>query len=317
MKVLITDDVHEIMISGLQALGFETEYQPDILLTDLPLVISRYSGIVINSKIKMRKELIDLGSSLKFIARLGSGLEIIDLDYAAKKDIQVFSAPEGNRNAVAEHAIGMLLAATNHLITADQEVRSKLWRREANRGIELEHKNIGILGFGNTGSSFAKKLLGFDVKVLAYDKYKKGYNKEFPHVKECGLDEVLEQSDIISLHLPLTHETKYLVNTTFLNKCKPGIILINTSRGSIINIEHLVDHMNSGKMGFVCLDVFENEKPETYLPKEVKLYNKLFSFNNAIFSPHVAGWTLESKRKISQVLLDKIDKWWGDIDAND
>lgn len=304
--MLITDDCHAALMDGLERLGLTCHFLPDITPEITRQIIPRYLGLIINSKIRVDRALLDDAKQLRFVGRLGSGLEIIDRAYAASKGIAVLSSPEGNRNAVAEQALGMLLALTNNLIRADREVRQTIWRREANRGIELRGRTLGIIGFGHTGSQFARKLAGMDMTILAYDKYKTDYTAEFPWVQESGLDNLLQHADIISLHLPLSPETAHLVNKKFIARCKPGFILINTARGACVKTTDLVRALEKGTVGGACLDVFENEKPATFTAAERKLYRRLYQLDNVVLSPHVAGWTNESKRLLAEVLLEKI-----------
>lgn len=305
-KVLVTDDVHEHLISGLRSLGYQLDIQPVIPYEDIFGIIQDYEGIIINSKVKMTRELIGLAPKLKFIGRLGSGLEIIDQEAAKEKSVKVFSAPEGNRNAVAEHAMGMLLALSNNLLWADQDVRNFSWNREARRGWEVEGKTIGIIGFGNNGSSFAKKLSGFDVKVLAYDKFKTGYAEGLAYVEETNQEMLISQSDIISLHVPLDTSTHFLVDENFIAKCKDGVIIINSARGKVIDTNALLEGLESAKIGGACLDVFENEKTVSFNDAERLMYEKLYELKNVILSPHIAGWTVQSKYKIADSLLKQI-----------
>jgi D-3-phosphoglycerate dehydrogenase len=307
MKVLICNEVHQRLIEGLSLLGYQVDYLPEISLEETIDIIAGYEGVVINTKIKANKLFIEAGKKLKFIARLGSGLDIIDLKAARKHNIAVLNSPEGNKNAVGEQAVGMLLALMNNLIKADSQVRNAIWNREENRGSEISGKKICIVGFGHTGSSFAKKLSGFDMKISAYDKYRSDIEDHFPTVKQISFEEVFD-ADIISFHLPLTQETSHMVNDQFLSRCKTGVILINTSRGKVIDTNALVKALDDGKVSGACLDVFENEKPLTYSKKEKNLYKKLSGFSNTVFTPHVAGWTHESKKKIAKVLLKKISK---------
>jgi D-3-phosphoglycerate dehydrogenase len=307
-KVLITDHTHDILEKGFQELGMVVDYLPEIPRDEVKKVIKDYTGIVINTRMYMDKEMMDLGTDLKFIARLGSGLEIIDLDYARAKGIHVVNSPGGNCNAVGEHALGMLLALANNLVASDREVRSLIWEREKNRGWAIDGRTVGIIGFGHTGSHFARKLRGFDVRILAYDKYKKNYTKDWPMVSESSLDEVIEGSDIISLHVPLTEDTKHLVSKTFLRQCKKGCVLINTSRGQVVDTLALVEALEHGWLSGACLDVFENEKPSTWSKEEHSLYQRLYDRSNVVLSPHVAGWTVESKKKLSQILVQKISR---------
>ena len=282
--------------------------------------------------------MIDLANNLKFVGRVGSGMEIVDIPYAESKNIAVLSSPEGNRNAVAEHALGMLLSLMNHLNRANNEVKNFIWRREENRGVELLGKKIGIIGFGNTGSSFAAKLLGFGAEILIYDKYlPKGYLKKFlpknisdkhfiaslksfvsPHIdtntfnynfsnyKESNLSDIQAQCDIISFHLPLTPETKHFVHDSFLTHCIQNPILINTSRGNVIETRSLIAALTNQKVRGACLDVFENEKVNTLTVSEREIYSELYNFENVLVTPHIAGWTTESKQRLAEILLEKI-----------
>ncbi|MBP7273695.1 MAG: hydroxyacid dehydrogenase [Saprospiraceae bacterium] len=305
-KVLITDDVHPLLIEGLQTASYVCVYQPNITLQEVHDVIADYCGLIINSKIIVDKVLLDKATQLRFVARLGSGMEIVDKAYAAQRNVAVISSPQGNSNAVAEHALGMLLALTNNIVRADRQVRQHSWQREFNRGIELKGKTIGIIGFGHTGAAFAKKLAGMEVRVVAYDKYKQSYATAFDYVTEASLKEVLQQSDVISLHLPLTAETQYMVTSSWLAKCKAGVIIINTSRGNIVHTADVLAALRSGLVRGACLDVFENEKPNTFTEQENQLYTELYRLDNVILTPHIAGWTHESKQLLSKILLDEI-----------
>ena len=307
-KVLVTDAAHPLLLQGLEKAGFQCEDRPEISLEEVRQIVGNYVGLVINSKIKVDRELLDAAGQLRFIARLGSGLEIIDLEYAREKGVAIYNSPEGNRNAVAEHALGMLLVLSNQLLAADREVRQKVWRREARRGWELWGKTLGIIGFGHTGSSFAAKLAGLGLRLLAYDKYHPFFADQFSGVESVGLEKLLRESDIISLHLPLTPEVRHLVDRDFLSRCRDGVVLINTSRGQVIRTEDLVEGLDSGKVGGACLDVFENEKPATFSEEEDRLYRVLYEKKNVVLSPHVAGWTKESKKRIASVLLQKITR---------
>jgi D-3-phosphoglycerate dehydrogenase len=307
-KILISDTVHPVLIDGLIKKGFLVDYYPDIKPDETKKILAAYSGIIINTKTKMNRAMLESGSKLEFIGRLGSGLDIIDLAFAKEQDISVFSAPEGNRNAVAEHALGMLLSLLNNLNRADKEVRQKEWNREENRGRELAGLVVGIIGYGHTGSCFAEKLSGMRVKVLAYDKYKEHFADNIRYVEECSLEELKKDADVISFHLPLTGETEHFVNREFISTCKDGIIIMNTSRGKIIETTVLIEEIHSGKVAGACLDVFENEKPQTFTKNEQKIYDDLYKLDNVILSPHIAGWTFESIRRIAEVLLSRINE---------
>ncbi len=307
-KILITDDVHPLLIAGFENAGYICDYLPNISLQEATEKIVDYEGLIINSKILVDKSFLDKAKKLKFLGRLGSGMEIVDKVYAKKCGVAVFSSPEGNCNAVGEHALGMLLALANNLMRSDRQVRQKIWQREQNRGFELRGKMVGIVGFGHTGSSFARKLKGMETNIFVFDKYKKRFGREFRYVHRVDTLEALQNADIISFHLPLTAETKHLCNDAFLKNCKKGVIIVNTSRGNVVKTEDLLTHLESGHVGGACLDVFENEKVQTFNNVEENLYNKLYKFENVVLSPHVAGWTHESKRRLSEILLEKILK---------
>ncbi len=306
-SVLITDDCHPLLLDGLTRLGYECIFLPDITLEETRKVIGQYEGLIINSKILVDRALLDAAPQLRFVGRLGSGMEIVDQPYAAQRGVAVLSSPEGNRNAVAEQALGMLLALANNSLRADREVRAQVWRREANRGFELQGKTLGIIGFGHTGSQFARKLAGLGMQVLAYDKYKTpGYAAEMPWVEETNEARIQAEADIISLHLPLTDETYHLVDQAFIAQCRAGVIYINTARGKCVRLEDLVEALEAGRVGGACLDVFENEKTVTFSPTEKAWYARLYALEKVVLSPHIAGWTHESKQRLAEVLLAKI-----------
>lgn len=306
-KVLITDKVHPFLIEAFEAHKWKVNYDTSVDNHQLDLIIHEYDGIVINSKIIMDSSRIDKGKNIRFIGRLGSGLEIIDVGYAKKKGVKVYNSPEGNRNAVAEHEFGMILSLMNNIVVSDKEVRNFDWQREKNRGIELSGKTLGIIGLGHTGTSFAEKMSPWRLKVISYDKYRKRYPKVLRFVEKSDLETVISQSDIISLHLPLTEETKYLVNEDFISRCKDGVIISNTSRGKVVKTSDLIAGLKSGKVGGACLDVFENEKPETFSEVEKMMYSELYKMNNVVLTPHIAGWTKESLKLIAEVLFQKIN----------
>jgi D-3-phosphoglycerate dehydrogenase len=306
-KVLVTDDCHSILTDGLLKLGYVCDYLPNIAPEKAFEIIGEYSGLIINSKIMVNRAFLDRAEKLEFVGRLGSGMEIVDRVYATERNVAVASSPEGNRNAVAEHALGMLLALSNKLLKGDSEVRRNVWEREANRGFELSGRTIGIIGYGHTGRQFARKLQGMEMKVLAYDKYKSpGYALDEPWVAETTQDVIQKEADIISLHLPLTEETLYFFDKTFISATRRGVILLNTSRGKCVNTADLIHALEDGRAGGACLDVFENEKPDTFTTSEKQMYDRLHVFGNVVMSPHVAGWTVESKKKLAEILLEKI-----------
>lgn len=305
-KVIVTDIVHPDLLEGLIQQGYQVDYRPTLPRDEVMKVIKEYFGIVINSRMYMDREAMDKAENLKFIARLGSGLEIIDLSYAAEKGISVFNSPEGNCTAVAEHVLGMVLSLFNNLPRTDQEVRAQIWQREKNRGRELTGLTVGVIGVGHTGGQLSQLLQGFEITLLGYDKYKRGFFQNMGKGEEVSLDVILRRSDLISLHVPLTEETHHMVDKAFLERTRPGVVIVNASRGSVVDTRALIEALENGKVGGACLDVFENEKPPTWTKQEKVLYQRLYDCDNVLLSPHVAGWTFESKEKLSKVLLDKI-----------
>ena len=307
MHVLFLDIVHPILEEMLSEEGFICAHNYECSYDEALELIPDYDGLVIRSRIPVDARFLAAAKSLKFIARSGAGLENIDLKAAASANVEVFNSPEGNMDAVGEHAIGMLLMLFNKLNFADAEVREGKWDREGNRGIELTGKTVGIIGFGHMGSAFAKKLSGFDCKILAYDKYKSGYAPN--DVIESTLESLKKQSDIISIHLPLSEETDYFVDQDFIKSCSKSFYLINTARGRHVKIPALLDGLASAKVLGACLDVLEYEKKSFEklhfedLPDDFKT---LASLKQVVLSPHVAGWTKESYVKLSRFLGEKI-----------
>jgi D-3-phosphoglycerate dehydrogenase len=299
-KILITDELHPLLKEGLEQDGFVVDYHPAISAEEVLGIIHDYEGLVINSKVYAGKDLLDRAVKLKFVCRAGSGLEVIDLDYAKLKNVIAFNSPEGNRNAVAEHALGMLLNLLNNISKADRELRNKEWKREENRGNELSGRTIGLIAYGHTAQAFAKILKGFDVKILAYDKYKTNFENE------SSLHSIFEQVDVLSLHLPLTEETKYMIDYAFLSSFKKPIWFINTSRGKVLRTSDLLQAITERKVIAAALDVFENEKLSSLNENEKKDFEALISDSRILLTPHIAGWTHKSKMKIAKVLLEKI-----------
>ena len=302
MKILFIDTVHPLLKQELEKENHICDSAYNKSKTEIQQIISNYQGIIIRSRFKIDKQFIDCGSNLKFIARAGSGLENIDVDYAENKNIHCYNAAEGNRQAVAEHALGMLLCLFNNLNNADQEVREGKWERERNRGIELAGKTVGIIGYGNNGSAFAEVLKGFNVKILAYDKYLTNYPQK------SSMETINKEADIISLHVPLTDETTYLVDDNFIKRFVKNFYLINTARGKCVNTKNLVKALENKKIKGACLDVLEYEKTSfENLSKDGLTSDMQYLMNakNTILSPHIAGWTAESNVKIAEVLLNK------------
>jgi len=303
LKILFIDTIHPFLKQELEKQNHICDTAYDKSKAEIEGIISNYQGTIIRSRFKIDKQFINCSSNLQFIARAGSGLENIDVDYAESKNITCYNAAEGNRQAVAEHALGMLLSLFNNLNKADQEVRNGIWEREGNRGIELAGKTVAIIGYGNNGSAFAEVLKGFNMKILAYDKYLTDY----PH--KSSKETIQKEADIVSLHIPLTEETTYLVDDNFINSFARDFYLINTARGKCVNTKHLVASLENGKVKGACLDVLEYEKTSfENLSKEglTDDMKKLIDSKNTIISPHVAGWTTESNMKIAEVLLGKI-----------
>jgi D-3-phosphoglycerate dehydrogenase len=307
MNILFIDSNHPSLQQLLEAAGHRCDLQYSWTKEEILQHIHQYDGIVIRSRIKITPELIDKASKLKFIARAGAGMENIDVSYAESKGIYCIHGPEGNRDAVAEQALAMLLCLFNNLFRANREVREGKWIREGNRGVELMGKTVGIIGYGNMGSAFAERLKGFGVELLAYDKYKKGFGNAF--VQETSLDTIFEKADVLSLHVPLTNETLYMVDDAFINRFKKSIYIINTARGKCLNTADLVKNMKSGKVKGACLDVLEYEMlsfeglDARALPEA---FRYLAESENTVLSPHIAGWTRESNEKIAKVLAEKI-----------
>lgn len=307
IKVLHIDSNHPILWEQLQEAGFENHADFTSTKEEIEAKIQDYQGIVIRSRFKIDKQFIDKATNLKFIARVGAGLESIDCDYALSKDIELIAAPEGNRNAVAEHTLGMILSLFNKLNLADSEIRSGQWNRESNRGHELDGKTVGIIGYGNMGKAFAKKLRGFDVEVLCYDIQD---NVGDENAKQVSLKELQEKTDVLSLHIPWTPETDKMVDAVFINGFKKPIWIINTSRGKNIVTADLVAAMESGKVLGAGLDVLEYEKLsfETLFQDKntPEAFQYLLDGRKVILTPHIAGWTFESHERLAQVIVDKI-----------
>ncbi|MGV6830420.1 MAG: 2-hydroxyacid dehydrogenase [bacterium] len=306
MKVLHLDSNHELLINQLYDLGFENHEDCTSSKENIEAIISSYDGVIIRSRFTIDKQFIDAASNLKFIGRVGAGLENIDCDYAEAKGISLFSAPEGNRNAVGEHALGMLLSLFNKLNKADKEVRQGQWNREDNRGIELDGKTIGLIGYGNMGKAFAKKLRGFDVEVLCYD-IKPNVGDE--NCTQVSLSELQQKVDVLSLHTPQTELTINMINAAFIDAFDKPFWLINTARGKSVVTEDLVNVLKSGKVLGAGLDVLEYEKSsfESLFTSELpEAFKYLIESDRVILSPHVAGWTIESNIKLAQTIVDKI-----------
>lgn len=306
MKILLIDEMHPNIISMLQKQQHEVTYVPQITRSEILEVLHEYDGLIIRSKTPMDKELLDRGENLKFIGRAGAGLDQIDIAYLEQRGIKLFHAAEGNRDAVAEHTVGMLLTLMNHLMKSDQQVRNGIWNREDNRGHELSGKTVGIMGFGNMGKAFAKRLRGFGVKILAFDKYKQGFGNKY--VKEVSWEKLKKEADILSVHVPLTADTRDFFTLDELESFKKPFWFANTARGEVISFACLNEALDKNILKGAVLDVLENEKFQKFSAAQQQEFNILAGRSNVLFSPHVAGWTFESYEKINQILVKKIKK---------
>lgn len=303
-KVIITGNAHPLLQKTLEEKGYAVAYKPQISYEELYNSMHDVTGLVLTTRITVDQQLIDAGPQLKWIGRLGSGLELIDIPYAQSKGIRCVSSPEGNRNAVAEHSLGMLLMLLNKFNIATAELQHFIWKREENRGTELSGKTVGIIGYGNTGGAFAKLLQSFDVTVLAYDKFKNDFAHD--HVREASLEQVCQYADVISFNVPLTADTKGMLTLELMQLMKQKPVIINASRGKVIHLPVLIEGLKQQLISGACLDVLENEKLDTYTPAEKEHLQWLLNQSNVILTPHIAGYSHEAFLRMATVLLKKL-----------
>jgi D-3-phosphoglycerate dehydrogenase len=302
--IIITTTVHQLFTDTLQKKGVDFLYQPGIKYQDLSTIIHQATGLIISTQINVDDALIDKAISLKWIGRMGSGMEHVNVAYAETKGIACYSSPEGNRNAVAEHALGMLLSLMRNIHKSSEEVKQFIWKREENRGVELSGKVIGIIGYGHTGSSFARLLSSFDVTILAYDKYKTDIDNAY--VKSASLEAIFQYADVVSFHLPLSEETHHFGNNDFFGSVQRQPYILNTSRGSVIDTGALIRAIESKKIAGAALDVLENEQLATFTTEDKAVLSFLVHQENVIITPHIAGYSHEATYKMSAVMLEKL-----------
>ncbi len=302
--ILIIDEMHESILGLLADRKCKVSYEPDITRPGILSRLNNVEGLFVRSKTAVDRELIDAAPNLKFVARAGAGIEKMDLDYLKAKKIAWVNAPEGNRDSLGEHAVGVLLSLLHKLHLADKQVRDRIWDREGNRGLELKGKTVGIFGYGYMGSAFVEKLAGFGCRVMAYDKYKSGFGND--RVQEVDLETLFQETEILSIHVPLTDETKNLFDHAYLSRFKKLFILINTARGGVMSNHTVVDLLQSGRLYGAGLDVLENEKLHKMSPEQQSDFDYLIHSPQVLLTPHVGGWSHESYRRINEVLVEKL-----------
>jgi D-3-phosphoglycerate dehydrogenase / 2-oxoglutarate reductase len=301
---LIIDNMHESLFPMMNQIGWEVDYKPDIRRDEIQRIHRGYDGLIVRSKTTIDAELLGSDPTIRFIGRAGAGLDNLQLDYLDSKGIMVLHASEGNRDAVGEYTIGALLSLMRNIPRADREVKTMIWKREENRGEEIMGKTVSIIGYGNMGQAFARRLSGFGCNVLAFDKYKADYSDQY--AEACSLERIYNETDILSLHVPLTQETRNMVNTDFIGRFRKKFIVVNTARGEVVSLQDLNKAMDENVIRGAVLDVLENEKLKTLTPPQLLAFNSLKERSNVILTPHIAGWTYESHVKINVALVSKI-----------
>ncbi len=303
-KCLIIDDLHGCIISLLEEAGYTVDNRPGLSRPEVLDCIAGYEGLIVRSKLAVDQELIDAAPNLRFVGRAGAGLDQLDVEALTARDITILNAPEGNRDALAEHLVGMLLSLLNHIHRADRQVRAGEWDREGNRGTELMGKTVGLVGYGYMGQAFAQRLSGFGVTVLAYDKYRQDYTDRY--ATEASMDALCERAEVLSFHVPLTEETQHLVDKSYLDRFQKDIYLLNAARGKIMTLATLAEAIARGKVRGAALDVLETEPTARMNSEQRRYFDELSQSGRVLFTPHVGGWTHESYEKISRVLAQKI-----------
>jgi len=305
-KILIIDDLHPSIVPMLESIGYKVDYEPNITKAEVYQRIEIYTGLLLRSKMFIGIDILEKALRLKFVARAGAGMDQIVEEEVLKRGIKLLNAPEGNRDAVAEHVLGMILTLFNNIHLANEEVKQGIWEREPNRGHELNGKTVAIVGYGNNGKTFAKRLKGFDCEVLAHDILPNSTYQDL-NAKAVGMEEIYQKADIISFHVPLTELTNEMVNTTYLHRFQKPIWLFNLSRGKVVVLKDLLAEIETGKVSGAGLDVLENENLPSFKANQPELYKRLMANPKVLLTPHIGGWTFESHEKINKVLFDKIN----------